>query len=1181
MRKHLLFLPALTLLVVVFFAAPLALALAENITVYSQFEPPTNGAYDGGNCSLHYHGITGACNLSSPTFRAGVASTIQEWQFYPYCNTSAGWPDNVFNGRTYVVDINTDEVIASGSFQIQCVSTQPATQAESRLRGSFDAPGTLLPEHDYFFIYGTADGTDINKAVSNGRQGNPGRFAFSLFGQGGPEQVGQYSSGGTVNIAEGATTTENSITFKAILQAGAPGPFQLQVEVQPFVRGFDNIASASSDFLAAGEEASVTVDLADGKYHWRTRMVDQEGHVSKWEEFGTPGNVDLQVRHTPFAPSLNLIVHEEAAPPTALYAGRCDSNTLAYNYCEFANFTVPEDAEVNAMTWWPYCDQFRGWGATQRVSYIIVRLSDGSFVTDGDAVINCPNSGGDPQIADAVAQMIPVSSALLQYGVTYRAILAAYPGTYPPLDPFARPDMLWGVQPDPVRSSFQIWGPSPETAKEPVIIVPGIMGSRLNRVSDGEEVWPNVFGMISPFDSYLNELRLSTTTGLELPGKDMNPTSVIDREYPFGIPRVAYGNLRDLFLNNGYTTSTPNKSYFEFPYDWRLDIREEVSNFSSVVAEAFSNSPTGKINIVAHSMGGLLVKEFLRTADPSIIDKIVFVGVPHLGSPKAFNALNYGDNLGFEFGPVDILNRDRVKIITQNMPGVYELLPSKKYFEKDPYYVVDFRNNNLNSLDYSETKTFMLEKPSDARNEILIDQAQEFHDSLDGFTSTSFQMYNIVGCQNPSTIGTFVIRDDGVEPLSTNGDGTVPLMSARNPSDNSADYYVSHYETGINHAGLVRDSKVLDIIASLINGQPPTSFPTGISDSATTCDPPPAVGPETTISFATFSPVALHIYDSQGRHTGPTSAGDLELGIPGSSYQQIGEHNFAFVPAGEAYRVIVDGLAPGEFTMKVKGYNGSTLTRTAAYVAVPVQSASTLAELAFISFDGNLGLNLDENGDDVTDAIIEPEAILSGSSAGDIVPPVVSFNMPQEVIIDSPITIDFLSSDELSGMSTTTATLDGVEVQNGMIRTVATIGEHVLSVRAVDNAGNLRIADFHFDSVYQFGGFLPPLKTDGTGIYNQGRVLPVKFQLVDVAGNFISTTIATMTLTKISNGTAGTEEIPLAVGNADTGNAFRYDSTSNNYVYNLSTDAMTPGTWRLKVYLDDGKQYEVEISIKQ
>jgi len=30
-----------------------------------------------------------------------------------------------------------------------------------------------------------------------------------------------------------------------------------------------------------------------------------------------------------------------------------------------------------------------------------------------------------------------------------------------------------------------------DTQLDPVIIVPGIMGSRLNRVSDGEEVWPN------------------------------------------------------------------------------------------------------------------------------------------------------------------------------------------------------------------------------------------------------------------------------------------------------------------------------------------------------------------------------------------------------------------------------------------------------------------------------------------------------------------------------------------------------------------------------------------------------------------------------------------------------------------------------------------------------------------
>lgn len=60
----------------------------------------------------------------------------------------------------------------------------------------------------------------------------------------------------------------------------------------------------------------------------------------------------------------------------------------------------------------------------------------------------------------------------------------------------------------------------------------------------------------------------------------------------------------------------------------------------------------------------------------------------------------------------------------------------------------------------------------------------------------------------------------------------------------------------------------------------------------------------------------------------------------------------------------------------------------------------------------------------------------------------------------------------------------------------------------------------------------------------------------------------------------GTEEIPLSTSVADTSNIFRYDSVDNQYIYNLDTGVVSEGTWRLKVELDDGKSYEVLISLR-
>ena len=40
------------------------------------------------------------------------------------------------------------------------------------------------------------------------------------------------------------------------------------------------------------------------------------------------------------------------------------------------------------------------------------------------------------------------------------------------------------------------------------------------------------------------------------------------------------------------------------------------------------NSPTGKVDVIAHSLGGLVTKQYIINNDNPKIDKLIFVGVP-------------------------------------------------------------------------------------------------------------------------------------------------------------------------------------------------------------------------------------------------------------------------------------------------------------------------------------------------------------------------------------------------------------------------------------------------------------------------------------------------------------------------------------------------------------------------
>jgi hypothetical protein len=325
--------------------------------------------------------------------------------------------------------------------------------------------------------------------------------------------------------------------------------------------------------------------------------------------------------------------------------------------------------------------------------------------------------------------------------------------------------------------------------------------------------------------------------------------------------------------------------------------------------------------------------------------------------------------------------------------------------------------------------------------------------------------------------------------------------------------------------------------------------------------------------------VDLSVYDSQGRHTGPNPDGTVDEDIPGSSYEKLGENSFVVVPAGGGYRVVDRGLSSGNFTMKVKGYRSEGVDNQATYVSIPLESASTTAELQFSGFNDLMTLKLDNTGDGIVDSYIEPTAILSGTSASDVVPPKISMpSIAETNLLGSPITFTFSAFDDLSGISKVSGTIDDVAVENGVTLSNLSAGSHTFAVQAIDRAGNPRIETKIFKVIYNFGGFQPPIKPDGSGVYNLGRTLPVKFNLSDANGNVVTSATAYFQATSVDSGLVGTTPVILGTSNNDSGNYFRV--SNDQYIYNLNTGILGTGTWKLTVSLDDGMTYSITISLR-
>lgn len=552
--------------------------------------------------------------------------------------------------------------------------------------------------------------------------------------------------------------------------------------------------------------------------------------------------------------------------------------------------------------------------------------------------------------------------------------IAAAPGAQYMCTQQGGPNRNYCYNSDVVGQPFMILT-APAAPHEPVVIVPGIMGSSLARVSDGKELWPDLGDMTSMSgvlsgDAYLDDIALDASGGQTVAMSTPDIVRTVTTTIAFiPIEKVFYKNLIDAFTAQGYVE---NKDLFVVPYDWRLDLRSQIDALSTKIDAALDASPNRKINVIAHSMGGVLVKElFADHTSPSFIDKLVLVGVPQLGSPKAFKILNYGDNLGLTLGPFDVLSSDEIKRIAQNMPAIYQLLPGDRYVNVDGGYVQDFRNGKNAVLGYAATAQLMTSDPADSRNSGLIADARTLHDRIDNEAVNAPDVYNIVGCSVP-TISQFDLYDDGyIDVTRTTGDGTVPEVSAMNLADGFHNYFVLGGAAGINHTGLVTDARPLALITNIIEkgGAADSSLPQDISTSLADC----VSGRMDTIEFSAHGPADLEVYDSAGKHAGLLPDGTAEATIPGSSYETIGKNVFVTVPASTStvkavIKKTAGTTATSTVTVKVK------TKKVATYTNVPLDDASATAEVDLSGPDDeNPILAIDEDGDGDVDVTSLPD----------------------------------------------------------------------------------------------------------------------------------------------------------------------------------------------------------------
>lgn len=613
------------------------------------------------------------------------------------------------------------------------------------------------------------------------------------------------------------------------------------------------------------------------------------------------------------------------------------------------------------------------------------------------------------------------------------------------------------------------------SGKTPILIVPGLLGTDMSKGSD--LLWPNISKMaLNVGDGFMDPLQftsnLAPSDGAVAIGEIVgNPDNLFN-----------YSDaLIQEFQNQGYTQGTSSEAtLFTFPYDWRYGVSGKITDSTTTVEllkakieEIRNQTHADKVDIVAHSTGGLVVKEYAMThPQDNHMGKAVFVGVPNLGAPKAIKVLLTGDNFGIPF-----LSDAEMQKIAKYIPVAYDLSPSQQYANKNGSFVTTITSQGFGSstqnLNFSQTDNFLVNDHGFSSQGLA--NAHTLHSSgLDDFDmrSAGVDLYSIVGCKNPTTGNINEDREatsqgyvvDGYVTNDITGDGTVPMASADSLTLDSNNKF---YAIKADHGKMPSANGIRQKIVNIISGSNLDTGSNIISQQSLASNPSQCQ--LTGHWWQIFSPLSIEVFDQSGNRAGITSDGSIQNDIPGADYEVLGEHKFVFVPtdAGQTYHVNLAGTGTGTFTFKDESINSGSVTQTQVFSNIPVTPALT-GQVNLNSAGGQtfLALEATPTSSPVT---VQPSSIVNQSQSLDLTPPVststITGTVGQPGFYRSNVGVNFSATDPIvnndpsqtSGVLKTSYSVDGAGYQIYSTSTPISVtveGLHTITFFSTDNAGN-------------------------------------------------------------------------------------------------------------------------------
>ena len=331
-----------------------------------------------------------------------------------------------------------------------------------------------------------------------------------------------------------------------------------------------------------------------------------------------------------------------------------------------------------------------------------------------------------------------------------------------------------------------------------VIFLHGITGSDLAVVEKGDSdgVWVNIPRLIL---GRISDLKLGPDGKREANSSlEVQPTGLNKRYYAKAI----------LLLRARWNVEP-------YAYDWRKDIDQASEGLATLIRQKFPNQP---VHLVAHSLGGLVARNFIRQRpdiweamkDTELVagGRLVMLGTPNYGSYAIPPVLTGSDQLIEMLERLDI-RHDMTELlsITNTFLGSYMLLPApdklpaplSSLYQRDTWgEIPGISQQHLN-------RTFQFYK--DLESAATIDPSR---------------MTYVAGCRQPTISSMSIVAPGEFEyGLTSLGDGRVPHALGLLPGVPT--YYVDEV-----HGDLARNEQVLRAVDALLETGKTTELDTTV-----------------------------------------------------------------------------------------------------------------------------------------------------------------------------------------------------------------------------------------------------------------------------------------------------------------------------------------------------------------